>query len=80
MLGTQQCPKRKYINDRCQYQSTRGNVMTKTKNGNLKPVEFASRYLLDTEKKNAINELELLAVVWGPEHFDYTYTGSLLNY
>ena len=36
---------------------------------NLKPISFASRFLSDTEKKYAINELELLAVVWGLEHF-----------
>ena len=36
--------------------------------GKLKPIGFASRFLSDTEK-NAINELELLAVVWGLEHF-----------
>ena len=38
-------------------------------NGDLKPIGFASRFLSDTEKKHAINELELLAVVWGLEHF-----------
>ena len=38
-------------------------------NGDLKPIEFASRFLFDTEKKYAIKELELLAVVWGLEHF-----------
>ena len=37
--------------------------------GKLKPIGFASRFLSDTEKKNAIIELELLAVVWGLEHF-----------
>ena len=37
--------------------------------GNMKPIAFASRFLSDTEKKYAINELELLAVVWGLEHF-----------
>ena len=41
----------------------------KQKDENLKQVGFASRYLSDTEKKYAINELELLAVVWGLEHF-----------
>ena len=41
----------------------------KQKDGNLKPIGFASRFLSDTEKKHAINELELLAVVWGLEHF-----------
>ena len=38
-------------------------------NGELKPIAFASRFLSDTEKKYAINELELLAVVWGLEYF-----------
>ena len=37
-------------------------------NGTFKPIGFASRFLSDTEK-NAINELELLAVVWCLEHF-----------
>ena len=41
----------------------------KQKTGELKPMGFASRFLSDTEKKYAINELELLAVVWGLEHF-----------
>ena len=36
--------------------------------GKLKPIGFASRFHSDTEKKYAINELELLAVVWGLEH------------
>ena len=36
--------------------------------GNLKPVGYASKFLSETEKY-AINELELLAVVWGQEHF-----------
>ena len=35
----------------------------------LKPIAFASRFLSDTEKKYAINELEFLAVIWGLEHF-----------
>ena len=41
----------------------------KQKDGNLKPIGFASRFLSDTEKKYAINELDLLAVVWGLERF-----------
>ena len=43
--------------------------MAKTKRRKFKPIGFASRFLSDTEKKYAINELELLAVVWGLEHF-----------
>ena len=40
--------------------------------GKLKPIGFASRFLSDT-KKYAINELELLAVVWRIEHFRPSY-------
>ena len=52
--------------------STKGlgaTLWQKQKDGKLKPVGLASRYLSDTEKKYAINELELLAVVWVLEHF-----------
>ena len=52
--------------------STKGlgaTLWQKQKSGELEPIGFASRYLSDTEKKYAINELELLAVVWGLEHF-----------
>ena len=69
MLGTLQRQKRKYHNHRCQYQRIGATLWQKQKDGNLKPVGFASRYLSDTEKKYAINELELLTVVWGLEHF-----------
>ena len=48
--------------------STKG-LGQKQNDGNLKPIGFASRFLSDTGKKYAINELELLAVVWGLEHF-----------
>ena len=41
----------------------------KQENGDIKPISYASRFLSDAEKKYAINELELLAVVWGLEHF-----------
>ena len=36
--------------------------------GTLKPIGYASRFLSSTEKKYAMNELGLLAVVWGLEH------------
>ena len=52
--------------------STKGlgaTLWQEQENGDLKPIAFASRFLSDTEKKYAINELELLAVVWGLEHF-----------
>ena len=47
--------------------------------GNLKPIGFASRFLSDTEKKYAINELDLLAVVWGSEHFRLYIYGKLIK-
>ena len=47
--------------------------------GKLKPIGFASRFLSDTEKKYAINELELLAVVWGLEHFRLYIYGKPIN-
>ena len=33
------------------------------------PIAFASRFLIDQEKKYSTNELELLAIVWSCEHF-----------
>ena len=48
----------------------------KQKDGNLKPIGFASRFLWDTEKKYAINKVELLAVVWGLEHFHLCIFGK----
>ena len=43
-------------------------------NQEWKPVSFASRFLTNFEAKYSINELELLAVVWGIEHFrNYVY-------
>ena len=60
-------------NNRCKHKRLRGNPMART-DGKLKPIGFASPFLSDTEKKYAINELELLAVVWGLEHFRlYSY-------
>ena len=46
-----------------------GKLWQKQNAGELKPIGLASRFLSDTEKKYAIYELELLAVVWGLEHF-----------
>ena len=55
----------------------RGNLWQEQPDKSLKPIAFASRFLSDTEKRYAINELELLAVVWGLEHFRlYIYTES----
>ena len=63
--------------------STKGlgaTLWQKQKDGNLKPIGFASRFLSDTEKKYAINELDLLAVVWGWSIFDYISMVNRSNY
>ena len=63
--------------------STKGlgaTLWQKQNDENFKPVGFASRFLSDTEKKNAINELELLAVVWGLEHFRLYVYGKPIDY
>ena len=52
-------------------ESTKGlgaTLWQRQKDGNFKPVGFASRFLSDTEKKYAIIDLELLAVVWELKH------------
>ena len=36
----------------------------KQNDGNTKPIADGNRYLNETEKKNSIGELQLLAVVW----------------
>ena len=68
------------------YNSNKENILTtdastkrlgaslwqKQKDGTLKPVGFASRFLSDTEKKYAINELELLSSSVGIGAFSFT--------
>ena len=58
--------------------STKGlgaTLLSRTTGRKTKPIGFACRFLFDTAKKYAINELELPAVVWGLEHFKlYIYT------
>ena len=44
--------------------------------GKIKPIAYGSRYLIDTEKKYSIGELELLAVVWGLEKFRFHLYGK----
>ena len=48
----------------------------KQDDGNTKPIAFGSRYLNDTKKKYSIGELELLAVVWGLEKFQFYLYGK----
>ena len=47
----------------------RATLWQEQPNVTLKPIGFASCFLSDTEENYAINELELLTVVWGLEHF-----------
>ena len=56
-------------NNRGKQKRLRGTLWQEKPDGKLKPIGFASRFLSDTEKKYAINELEVLAVVWSLEHF-----------
>ena len=69
MPSTLYSEKRKYPDNRSKHKRTGATLWQKQKDRNLKPIGVASRFLSDTEKKYAINELELLAVVWGLEHF-----------
>ena len=48
----------------------------KQDDGNTKPIAYGSRYLIETEKKNSIGELEFLAVVWGLEKFRFYLYGK----
>ena len=54
-----------------------GAILWQTQpDGNRKPIQYASRYLNDAEKRYSTNELELLAVVWGLEHFRFYIYGK----
>ena len=47
----------------------RGNSMARTTEWNIKTYRFCESFPIRHRKKNAINELEQLAVIWGLEHF-----------
>ena len=51
----------------------------KQSNGDLNPIAFASRNLNDAEKKYSVEELELLAVVWGLERFRFHLYGKQIQ-
>ena len=54
-----------------------GGILWQTQpDGNRKPIQYASRYLSDAEKTYSTNELELLAVVCGLEHFRFHVYGK----
>ena len=59
----------------CQQKSL--GACLKQKSGNLwKPIAFASRFLNNLDSRYSTNQLELLAVVWVLEHFEYYLYGS----
>ena len=51
----------------------------KQDNGNSKPIADGSRYWNDTEKKYSVGELELLAVVWGLDKFQFYLYGEKVH-
>ena len=63
VFSTLQRPKRKQNYNRRQHKRTAGHALAKTKTGELIPIGFASRFLSDTEKKYAINDLKLLKLL-----------------
>ena len=56
-------------NNRREHKRPRGNLMARTTERNTKTHRFCKSFPIRHRKKYAINELELLAVVWGLEHF-----------
>ena len=52
----------------------------KQDDGNTKPRAYGSQYLKDTGKKYSIAELELLAVVWGLEKFQFYLYGKKVRF
>ena len=70
-----------YAKDKCNMVTTDASktglgitLWQKQDNGEIKPIAFGSRYINETEKNYSVGELELLAVVWGLENFDFIYT------
>ena len=56
-----------------------GATLWQKENGAFRPVAFASRFLTDCERKYALNELELLGVLWGLQYFRYYVYGKRIN-
>ena len=57
-----------------------GATLWQKEDENFRPIAFASRFLTDCERKYAINELELLGVLWGLEYFRYYVYGKKINF
>ena len=54
-------------------------TLLQKENETLSPVALAIRFLTECERKYAINELELLGVLWGLENFRYYVYGKKVN-
>lgn len=52
-----------------------GPVLLQEKNGQLLPIQWASKKLTSTEQRYTISEKEMLAVFWGIKKFDYDLRG-----
>lgn len=52
-----------------------GAVLPQEKNGQLLPIQWASKKLTSTEQRYTISENEMLAVFWGIKKFDYDLRG-----
>ena len=55
------------------------NGLGRTTRQRLKPISFAIRFISDTERENAINEIELLAMVWALEQIRLYIYGQLVK-
>ena len=55
------------------------NLKQRENDDTIRPMEFASRFLDDAEKKDSIGELELLAVVWGLEKIRFYLWGKVVH-
>ena len=51
----------------------------KQDSGDIQPIGFSSRYLNDNERNYTIGELELFAVVWGLEKFQFYFYGKKVH-
>lgn len=52
-----------------------GAVLMQKNNGNLVPIQWASKKLTPTESRYGISEKEMLAVYWGIKKFEYELRG-----
>ena len=76
MPSTLKLKPREHPNERRKYEGTMCDTMAETERRKFETDWICKRILSDTKKKCAINELELLAVVWGLELFSLFIYGK----